>query len=173
MGEAQREPERTPIEEWLRQYEADYRSLNIRAREAAETTATAAWAANYRAQRVAHDAVESASIQELEACVATLKLSGTTEELEKSMKDAIKQLGEERVKYAAWNQRAVENYRRSAVALGEFVEGIAAKARRVERDNPLIERDFERDVLRALGAWTRARWDEELGQVVIEFGMGQ
>ncbi len=168
MGEAQREPERTPIEQWMQQYESDYRTLSNRAREAAETTATPAWTANYRAQRAAHEAVESAAIRELEACLATLKLSGTSEELEKSMKDAVKSLAEERVKFGAWMQRAVESYRRSAVNLGEYLDGIASKARKVERENPLIERDFERDVKLHLGRWMRAHWDEELGQVVLE-----
>jgi hypothetical protein len=171
MGEAQREPERTPIQEWLRKFETDYRTLNTRAREAAETTATAAWSANYKTQRLAHDAVEAAAIQELESCLATLKLSGTTESLEKSMKDAIKTLAEERIDYAAWMQRAVENYRRSAESLDDYINGIIHQARKVERENPLIERDFERDVKRELHGWTRAKWDEELGQVVLEFGL--
>lgn len=168
MTEPQKKPDRTPTQVWLEPHLDAFKILYKRASEAADTTGTPAWTANYRTQRKLHEQTESGAIKAISSAVETMQLTGTNEESEKEIKDAVKTLAEERIRFRAWEQRAVEVYRKSATDVENALETVIRKAREKETENPLIERGFEDEVRREVATWGTAKWDEEVGAVVLE-----
>ena len=119
---------------------ADYRSLASRPAEL-QRPPRPPRAANYRGQRVAHDAVESASIQTEGVRRASSGMTGAQKESMRTRSSSSAK-GESN---AAWNQRAIETTAALRSRSVSSSRGHRREGTRVERDNPLIERDFERD----------------------------
>lgn len=167
MNNAAEKPDRDPTDIWLDQFRDQHSVLLRRAQEAADTTQTPGWQSNYKVQRTLHDRSEAEGISTIDRELASMRLQGTSEESEKAIKDAVKAMGEERIRFRAWEARAVENYRKSASELRNYIETILRKARDNERDQPLIHRGYGDIVRDALKSWATAEWNEDLGQVVI------
>lgn len=163
-------PERDPADKWLDQYREQHATLTKRATLASETTRTLHWMANYQSQRKLHADAEARSVGDISSALESIKLSGTNEDLEKRIKDAVKDLAEERERYTAWYYGSIENCRRAADELTQHRDKVLQEARKRERENPLIERDFGIQVaaiVREDAHWATATWDEETGQVVM------
>lgn len=167
MNNAVEMPARDPSDVWMDQFRDQHAVLLRRAKEAADTTQTPGWQSNYKVQRVLHERSEADGIATIDRELASMRLQGTSEEGEKSIKDAVKAMGEERIRFRAWESRAVENYRKSATELRNYIESILRKARDNERDQPLIHRGFEDSIKGFIVHWANAEWNEDLGQVVI------
>lgn len=142
MAKNEPAPNPTPdrAELWIAEWQQKYSVAIENAREAKRTTETPGWTANYQANMKHHRMVVAAQCASITVDAKSIVESGTTEEREKSVKDAIKELADERIRHQAWLSRAVSNYRVAAENCGLMKDSIRSAARAEEERAPLVNR---------------------------------
>jgi len=176
MAGKKEEPKKTKAEksiderahEWIAQAQENYSIAITEAREASETTVTPAWSDNYRAQRAFHDKIIrdlSASIENGAKRIADFD---STEDDEKEIRDAVKAMQEERIRYSAWKSRAVAPYQSKAERCIELLESVQRNARNVQEAEPLIWFGVVDVVGKIIAKWPTAHWDSKDGIVTVK-----
>ncbi len=161
------EPHDDKVDLFIAKFQSEYSDAISTAREAAQTTATAAWQSNYRINIDGHRKAIKTSLEVIEGECSSIEARDTNEAAEKEIRDAVKELADERVRFGAWRQRAVEVYRATATRCQGIVESATRHAQDDERDNPLLNIGLLLAVKERLDSWPRAEWDDETGAVVI------
>lgn len=139
-----------------------------RAKEAAETTGTPAWAANFQQQAQRHQVTVKYQLAQIEATIEAVRSGELSEDHEKAIKDAVKALGEHRARYQAWVDLAVQPFREAVDECGRITANALRLAKESEAEAPLTDRGLLAEVEGELAAWPKPRWDEENGLIVIE-----
>lgn len=162
--------DRTPDEEaqvFIAEYQNDYSAAMDRARAAAETTQTPAWIANYAAQLTVHKEASAESLAAIKSACEFIRTSDTNEDEEKVIRDAVKSLSEERIRFMAWRNRAVGPYMQAATDC----QNIKGKAQRdaddAEKRSPLVTRGLSSRVAAILKTWPDVTWNDKQGVVEV------
>lgn len=165
---AQPKPDPTEVADgFVDKFRKSYETAMERAREAERTTSTPAWIANYKVQMKDHKtAIQGAMSQIVEAC-NRIKVSDSTEDEEKLIRESAKDMNDERIRFIAWQHRAVKVYRASVDALDGIRESVIADASNEERKNPLINSGLSDAVKAIVNRWSKAKWDEVDGTVTV------
>lgn len=161
------------VDLFIAQYQLQYSEAISYARDAAATTSTVAWKASYRKNLDDHRAFVKTHIGRIENVCNMINGGDTTEDFEKDIRDSVKALAEERVRFGAWRTRAVQNYESSAIHCQELIHTVMRKASDSERDNPLVDHGLTVGVQDRINKWPRAEWDDENGQVTIDERKGE
>lgn len=167
---AQSKPERNPDEHaeiFIAEYQQKFSIAIDAARAAAQTTGTAAWRENYLTQRKIHRDMIAASIKAIGAEVESVTSGDTTEDAEKGIKDAVKAMADERIRFEAWKARAVRPYKIAAENADDLRSKTVREARRSEGENPLIDRGLGEAVAKLVARWPTVAWDDEAGVVTV------
>jgi len=135
--------------------------------DAAETTATAAWQDRYRLVKKEHREAEKQSISAINHATDQVDQHGSDEESEKQIAAAVKELKEERIRYAAWWNRAVEPYAAAAFRPMDIRRDCLREAAQHEEASPLIHAGLRAAVQSELDTWDSVRWDSDEGCVVV------
>jgi len=160
-------PKGHDAEVFIAEHQAHYSEAIDRAREAATTTQTPAWLANYATQVKMHERVVTDQLKSIDAARERIGGSDTNEDDEKAVKDAVKALADERIRFAAWRARAVNVYKLSAEKCIEIKEKAMRAAQNAERESPLINSGLAGRVGAIINKWPDASWDDELGRVEV------
>lgn len=148
-------------------YQQQYSESIHAAREAAQTTATLAWQSNYRRNLDEHRKNVKHDTGEISNLCAVIGANDTYEEAEKDISKAVKRLADERVRFGAWRQRAVQPYESTVSNCECVLHSVMRAASDEERDNPLLHHGLVAKVQERIAPWPRASWDEEAGCVTI------
>ncbi len=156
------------VDLWIAEREQKYGAMLDGCRLAAETTKTEAWKANYSAQTKAHrDAVKS-QCTEIDFVNKRIISADTSEDDEKSLKECVKALADERGRYDAWRARAIAPYEIGAKNAQEYRSETIANARRDEKDKGLIYHGLGDAVTTRVKSWPIVSWDDIAGLVSVE-----
>jgi len=168
---AKTKPSEEPVDEkvdlFIAPFQSDYSTAISAAREAAATTATSAWQANYRHNIDAHRKTVKSCIESIQRTCDMIDAGDTYEDAEKGIRESVKFLAEERIRFGAWRSRAVRDYEASAKHCQEIITTARRKATDEERNNPLLNIDLLLAVNRRLDTWPTAEWDDEYGVVTV------
>lgn len=159
--------EASSIESWIRRHKEKYGIALEGAERAEETTKTTLWQTNYQAQQNRHKGVQDNALETIDNAVLHIKRHGTDEDVEKSVRDAIKTLAEERIAHAAWDKRAVEPFRCWVERCETIRADCVAEAKRHEQEQPLLCKGFERQIVEAVALWRGVQWDDKCGVLSI------
>lgn len=160
-------PENEKLDLFIAPFQCEYSEAITAAREAQETTATHAWKANYRFNVDQHRASVRSAVASIDSMCKTIAASDSFEEAEKDIRDSVKSLADERVRFVAWRSRAVHVYEQAARKCAEVLSRLNRNAADEERNNPLIHRGIVLGVLERVATWPHAEWNEEEGCVVV------
>jgi hypothetical protein len=152
---------------FVAEYQHQYSDAISRAREAAKTTGTAAWQANYAFQRRAHEDVIRSATKAIVSVCERVTTADTNEDDEKAIRDAAKSMADERIRFEAWQYRTVYAFRRSVDDCESIVGVVVRAAQNAERESPLIYSGLAGRIGKLVGLWPAAGWDEETGIVAV------
>lgn len=155
-------------EKFVAEFQEKYSIAISEAREAAQTTQTPAWLDNYRQQRAFHDKIIRDTAKSIENCGKRICDHDTSEDEEKEIKDAVKTMSEERIRYQAWKSRSVYPYQSKAERCVELLTEVNRSARRDEDAMGLTHNGLASAVAELTDKWPKAHWDSEAGTVSVE-----
>lgn len=155
------------VDLFIAPFQQQYSEAIHEAREAAATTATPAWQNLYKSNIDQHRSLVKSNIERIENTCESISAGDTYEEAEKDIKDAVKHLADERVRFGAWRQRAVNPYESSADKCTGILERVQRAASDAESDNPLHDRGLALAVHDRIAKWPRAEWNNDKGAVEI------
>lgn len=174
---ARRTPEQEPqddeskVDLFIAPYQEQYSEALDLAREAQLTTATAGWQSVYKRNCESHHALVNVNAEWIKNLCDRISETDSDEDTEKELAGYVKAIKEERLRFSAWRNRAVEPYS-SAVSQCESVLGnLMRAASEAERENPLIDGGLVAAIQSRVADWPRAAWDEENGAVSVARGV--
>lgn len=135
--------------------------------EAAATTATLAWQANYAEQQAAHKKIMRENAYVLGVSATKIESGSSDEKVEKSAKDAIKSISEERERFEAWYARSVDVYRQKVRNCRDLFDSMTYAAQRKEESMPLVSKGLVEAVANLTSKLPRATWDDDTGVVTV------
>lgn len=152
---------------FIAKFQEDYSHALDEAREASATTTTPAWQANYRNQIEMHRKVIGENLRTISHHCEAIKLHDTAEDFEKEIRDAVKALAEERIRFGAWKTRTISPFQASADKCAAIMLTTVREAERVERESPLIDGGLLAEIKTRVNKWPVTKWDEERGVVEL------
>lgn len=158
----------TDAEMFIAEHQAKYSDSISRAREAAATTQTPAWLANYEAQVKTHRQHIAAELSSIKDTCSRIATADSNEDDEKSVRDSVKSMAEERIRFAAWRHRAVSVYETSVNECDGIIRAAVTAAQNAEQKSPLINSGLAGRIGAIIAKWPRAKWDNDHGVVTVD-----
>lgn len=160
-------------ERFVAEAQQKYTDALAEARQAAETTATTAWQGIYQQQRDFHRNAVSEQTKVIIAEAGDIAAFGASETHEKAIRDAVKAITEERIRFEAWRNRAVFPISMRVNRCEEIIAKLKHDANEAERNESLISHGLARAVGEIVDGWPKAEWDDEAGIVTVTDGRAQ
>lgn len=167
---AAKQPKRDPKEKadlFIAKYQETYSHALDEAREASATTTTAAWQTNYKNQIEAHRKIVGENLRTISSACDTIKHQDTAEDFEKDIRDAVKALAEERIRFSAWKARTVAPFQAAADRCAAILISTNRAAEEAERNSPLIDVGLLAEIRNRTNKWPVAKWNDEVGVVEV------
>lgn len=134
-----------------------------------EVTSAEWWKQRYGDVVGNHQRTKDMLIESIEGVLATIKMHGSSEDLEKDIKDSAKSLAENRERFAAINSSMFDPHRRAVNAAIDVREACIREAKSQATQAPLqVDSDMVARVEEAIAEWPKAAFNEETGQVTID-----
>lgn len=155
------------VDLFIAKFQSEYSDAISTAREASLTTSTVAWQQNYKHNIDTHRSSIKSALDSIGRTCSVVEAADTYEEAEKDIKNSVKFLADERVRFGAWRTRAVQEFEHAASVCQEIIATATRRASEEERGNPLISIGLLLAVKARLDTWPRAEWNDETGVVSI------
>lgn len=167
MSQAERTPEPSDSSDPVQQFERRYAVALDKARSAASMTAEPAWEEMMSARIAAEKAARASLSKELAGLAETLDSRGWTEEEEKAAKDAIRAAIEARAENDVFTRQVIDPVTAPVRECQEVINSAVRHAEKLQRDQPLIHRNIDREMQDAVDAVAKPVYMANLGIVVI------
>lgn len=159
--------EKDRLDKFLAEFEMKYGEQCDLARLAQETTLTPAWGAMYESQFKGHREVHRRCISEVAAVAKTLETRESDEDYEKLIKESVKRLTEERIRFEAWQTRCVRPLNQCVTTAREIRDECARQAHHLQALQPLVYAGFAASVADRVKTWPVLDFDETTGRVSV------
>lgn len=154
-------------EKFVADAQVEYTDALAEVRAAAEMTATPAWQATYQHQREAHRKLIATHAKSIISTCEAVSDHDSNETDEKAVRDQLKSIIEERIRFEAWTARAVFPISSRVNRCEEIVNKLKLSARRTEDEEMLVSHGLHSAVCDILATWPTANWDEKTGIVSV------
>lgn len=154
--------------DWVHKWRIEYRKIVDEARDAAETSQTPYWQKVYGEQVAAHTESINRISHRLLAHANSLKLAGrSNEDLEKGVKDLMKELQEVRIEFMGWWNVSVKSVSDIALRAERLLESMKFSADSESRNANLMLNELPEYVDRLVDGWPTVNWNEQTGMLVV------